>query len=169
MLFLRQMRRVRLSPALCATVAVTAAVLAPAASTSARPSGPKARHDCKLAGIRYVGSTSQKKRVCLTLSKNGKRLREWSFGYRFRCSDGVGASGNARTTSRTGIPLGRSGRFAYTAGFSFFRGSASGTGASGTLRLGEQGVRPSIDPTRPPQVVTCDTGVVRWTARKTAS
>ena len=53
---------------------------------------------CKLPGVHYSGTTAQKQKVCLTLSANGKALKEYSFGARFKCDDGTRDFGVTRIT-----------------------------------------------------------------------
>lgn len=108
---------------------------------------------CKLTGQRYVGTTSQKKRLCFTLTSDGRRLREYAYDYRNTCG-----GGSLRTTIRGGLPLSATGSFS-TTGQGFFKGKVSGSQASGTARSTSQSyILGSFE--------TCDTGLVRWSARK---
>jgi hypothetical protein len=110
---------------------------------------------CKLTGQRYVGTTSQKKRLCFTLTSDGKRLREYAYDYRNTCG-----GGSLRTTIRGGLTLSTSGSFS-TIGQGFFKGKVSGSKANGTARSKSQTyILGSFE--------TCDTGLVRWNARKSA-
>ncbi len=106
-----------------------------------------------MTGKRYVGTTSQKKRLCFTLTADGKRLREYADDYRNTCG-----GGSLRTTIRGGLPLSANGSFS-TTGQGFFKGTVRGATASGTARSKSQTFILN-------QLTTCDTGVVRWTARK---
>lgn len=130
-------------------------VLAPGGTAS--PAAANAPTGCKFAGKRFVGTTSQRKRVCFTLTVDGKRLREYAYDYNNTCG-----SGNLRTTFRTALPLSANGSFnSGGASGSFFKGKVSGTAASGTTRSKSQTyILGSLE--------TCDTGLVRWTARKSS-
>lgn len=108
---------------------------------------------CKLQGPRYSGRTSQGKPICFTLWPSGKRIGEYAYGARDTCGNAT-----TRTTARNGIPV-ANGSFSTTFGQSFFKGRVTGTTASGTLRSKrtEYGAIPPV---------TCDSGIVRWTARR---
>lgn len=128
-------------------------MLAPGGGAStANPSAPTG---CKFAGKRFVGTTSQRKKLCFTLTSDGRRLREYAFDYRNTCG-----SGNLRTTIRNGLPVASNGTFSSTgASGNFFKGKITGRTATGTTRSKSQtfilgGLQ------------TCDSGLVRWSARQ---
>jgi hypothetical protein len=140
-----------------ALLAVLAVALMGASGGGASPSSASADPStrCKLTGQRYVGTTSQKKRLCFTLTSDGRRLREYAYDYRNTCG-----GGSLRTTIRGGLPLTGTGSFS-TTGQGFFKGKVTGSKASGTARSKSQTyILGSFE--------TCDTGLVRWTARKSA-
>ncbi len=131
-------------------VGVVAAVTASAPAAG----GMEKTVACTLAGIHYRGTTSQKQRICFTVSKDGRKLVEFSYGFRDNC----GSTGDSRTTNaRRGYiaPLASSGAFSYGNAQSYFKGVMKGSKASGTLRSG--GYNAGIGQ-------TCDTGTVRWSA-----
>ncbi len=133
--------------------ALAAATLALAVSAAGAGSGT-ATVRCSLAGKHYRGTTSQKKPLCLTVSKDGRKLVEYSFGFRDSCS-----TGSLRTTNpkRGYITMLRRGSFGSSMSPpSFFKGVVRGSTASGTFR----------SRTKVSGIGTCDTGVVRWTARR---
>jgi hypothetical protein len=132
-----------------------AVTLIGASEGGASPSraNPDPSTTCTLTGKRYVGTTSQKKRLCFTLTADGKRLREYAFDYRNTCG-----GGSLRTTIRGGLPLSANGSFS-TTGQGFFKGTVRGSAASGTARSMQQTYILG-------QFETCDTGLVRWSARK---
>jgi hypothetical protein len=145
-----------------AAVAVAVAVLAVASSLGQAATSPSSAVEvsagslCKLKGIRYSGRTSQSKPFCLTLWPSGKRISEYAYGFRDNC----GGAGTSRTTARNGLPVGGDGSFASSgASGSFFKGRVSGSRVRGSLRTRstQYGVIPPV---------TCDTGVVRWTAQR---
>lgn len=142
-----------------------------------------AKVECKLAGVHYLGTTAQKQKVCLTLSANGKSLREYSFGGRFKCDNGRGDVGvthiepNSTDISVDGVFLigagaggskkitdvGKDGKFADVPGYethSIFSGQIKNKTVTGVLR---QRVKfrspPSAD-------VVCDSGKASWSARR---
>ena len=135
-------------------VLAVASSLGQAANTPLSASDVAAGELCKLKGPRYSGRTSQGKPLCLTLWKSGSRLGEYAYGFRDTCG-----AGTSRTTSRTGTPVASDGSFSASFGDSFFKGRVSATTASGTFRSKrtEYGAIPSV---------TCDSGIVRWTARR---
>jgi hypothetical protein len=57
--------------------------------------GAAVKPKCTIAGVRYVGSTSQKQQVCFTLSTDGKKLREYAYNFRDDCD----SSGTTRITN----------------------------------------------------------------------
>lgn len=163
---------------------LTAVVLGVASSGTAA-GGPTAAVtpfpvECTLAGTHYLGTTRQGHKVCLTVSANGKVLREFSFGTRSKCSDGkrrVGATSvkPRASFSRIGVPfvgwdrvrtfpINASG--AFTATFlpppdpATFSGRIRQGAAAGVLRLRVE----ELDGAS----LTCDTGTVAWSAKRTA-
>ena len=138
--------------------------------------------ECKLAGIHYVGTSTQRQKVCLTLSANGKVLKEYSFGGRFKCNDGTRDVGvthikpNSTDISVGGVFLigagvgskkitdvGKDGKFADVPGYeaqSIFSGQIKNKTVAGILR---QRVKfrspPSAD-------IVCDSGKASWSARR---
>jgi|SRR5579859_2037624 len=136
-------------------VALTIGVALAAASVPAA-GGMEAKVACTLAGSHYTGTTSQKQRVCLTSSRDGRRLVEFAYGFRDNCS----STGDSRTTNpRRGYlaTVTSLGAFSYGNAQSYFKGIIKGGTATGTLR--SRGYNPGIGE-------TCDTGVVRWSARR---
>jgi hypothetical protein len=149
---------------------------------------------CKLAGIHYVGLTAQKQKVCMTLSATGKTLKEYSFGGRFKCTDGTRDVGDTHITpGSTSVAVG--GTYIVSAGAGetpskitdvarngTFDGSIGlrATGANGyeidstftgriTGRTVTGVLRQRIkfgDPASPDLV--CDSGRARWSARRAA-
>ena len=51
---------------------------------------------CTFGGIRYVGKTSQKRDLCLTLSSKGKIVREYTYDYVDTCGTGTTRALNPR-------------------------------------------------------------------------
>ena len=45
--------------------------------------------NCKLSGTHFLGTTRQGQKVCLTISSKGRRLAEYVFQARWKCSDGT--------------------------------------------------------------------------------
>ena len=144
-------RPTRLGAALTLTICL--AVVAAAAPGAV---GMKSKAACTLAGSHYKGTTSQKQPVCITVSRDGRRLVEFAYGLRDNC----GSTGDSRTTNpRRGYvaTVPPSGAFSYGNAQSYFKGTVKSATASGTLR--RSGYNPGIGQ-------SCDTGVVRWTARR---
>ena len=140
-------------------VVAVVVVLGLSGQSLGRPLQADATTLCKLKGIRYVGTTSQSKKVCFTLGSSGKRISEYAYGFRDNC----GATGTSRTASRKGIPVAANGSFSTGEGTpAFFNGRLYGTKASGKLGAVTQTSTSA-------GVVPCNTGVVRWTARRTAA
>jgi hypothetical protein len=111
---------------------------------------------CKLHGIRYAGSTSQKKKLCFVLSSKAKTLNEYSYDFLDTCG-----TGTSRSVNRRGITtLLPKGAFAFTTPDTYFKGVVKGGKANGTLREQGQQTVPGKG------VVTCDTHVVHWTAHR---
>ena len=135
---------------------------------------------CKLRGAHFLGTTRQGQKVCLTISSKGQRLVEYVFRARWKCSNGtrpfgsvlvrppplyeiiVGkiVGGGSLVQSRPSVRS--DGSFVSTsAPPSRFSGQIRGSAANGTLRWH---VPPFIG-----GGLTCDTGRVRWTARRGGS
>ncbi len=135
---------------------------------------------CKLRGTHFLGTTGQGQKVCLTISSKGGRLVEYVFQARWKCSNGTTPFGSVVTRppplyyiiigsivgggslveSRPSVR--KNGTFvSTTAPPSRFSGQIRGSIANGILRWH---VEP-IPGTRGP---ACDTGSVRWTARRAA-
>ncbi len=132
---------------------------------------------CKLAGLRYLGTTSQGREVCFTVSRDRKALREYSFGFKCRIYPGWAAiepssevirvdgnitvgtghgSGGAVTTIR------RDGTFSdIPLEHGVFKGKLEALRAAGILR--QQYPPIPVGGAAP----VCDTGTVRWTAKRT--
>ncbi len=90
-------------------------------------------------------------------------MREYAYDFRDSCG-----GGSSRTTIKGGLVLSSNGSFSsgnVGGQGTFFKGTVSGGKASGTMRAKRQTVLPGTIP----QFVTCDTGVVRWTARKASA
>jgi len=132
---------------------------------------------CKLRGAHFLGTTRQGQKVCLTISTKGRRLVEYVFHARWKCSNGTSPLGSVAVRPPPlyeiivgkivgggslveSLPVVRSdGSFVSTsAPPSRFSGQILGRTANGTLRW------------HVPRLVggglTCDTGSVRWTARR---
>ena len=134
--------------------ALVAATLAMAVFAAGAGGGAATVH-CKLAGHHYWGTTSQKKPVCITVSSDGSKLVEYSYGFHDSC----GGSGTSwtRNPKRGYITTVSHGSFKDASmPPSFFKGVVSGSTAHGTFR----------DRTEVSGLDTCDTGVVHWTARQ---
>jgi len=130
-------------------------VLAFATGSFAKPLEADAAKTCKLGGIRYVGTTSQKKKLCFTLWKSGARISEYAYAFNDSCG-----SGTTRTTARNGILIAPNGTFSSTSSSQgFFKGRISGSTAKGTLRQKSTNYG-TIPPT------SCNSGIVRWSARR---
>ena len=135
---------------------------------------------CKLSGAHFLGTTRQGQKVCLTISSKGRRLVEYLFLARWKCSDGttplgsvairppplyviiVGSivGGGSLTESRPFVR--KDGRFvSTTAPPSRFTGQIRGSTANGILRW-------HFEPPPGEKGPACDTGSVRWTARRAA-
>ncbi len=137
----------------CVLIVVLAAAVAGVFVPAAE--GGLVKVQCKLTGVRYVGTTAQKQQVCFTLSTDGRKLREYAYGFRDSC----GASGDLRTTNPSRgflATVAASGAFSVGRATSYFKGAVRGGKASGTLRSRSVVVG----------IGTCDTGMVRWTARR---
>jgi hypothetical protein len=137
----------------CAAVAGAAAVLAAAPGAVGSP----AASACTFGGIRYAGTTSQQKPICLTLSTNRKIVREYVADYVDSCG-----TGTVRAINPVGgvAPILKTGAFAQTTTEGYLRGVARKTTVSGTLRRRGSQTIPGKG------TVACDTGIVRWTARR---
>lgn len=150
------MKRTPLAAAF-ASLALTAMTLGAAVSSAEPLEADAAAKLCKSSGIRYLGSTSRRQKICFTLWKSGKRISEYAYGF----SDSCG-TGTSRTTAKNGIPVAADGSF-NSSGVSggYFKGRITGSTAKGTLRAKSTNYG-AVPP------VTCDSGVVRWTAKRAA-
>ena len=160
---------------------VLMAATSPAPAERARAGAP--RVECKLAGVHFLGTTRQGQKVCLTISPNGKALRQYSFGGRFKCSDGSAQTGVTQVdakgffvsvdglyqlgagggSSRTVTAIGATGTFKDIPGLSTpstFTGKIKGTTATGTLRQHFAYKSSSSN-------LVCDSGLTAWSARRT--
>jgi len=169
---------------LCVLPVVFVAVLAVAASNASVGSGASAcpLDGVKLPGVLYVGMPLNHKSipnftdaeieglvaasygwaVCFSVSKDGKRLLGYAYPIILLCSGGSGSFPFVSSRPR-GVAIQKSGAFsAKTSATSFFKGSVKGAKASGTLR-DKRDVK--LQPTDP-VARSCDTGTVRWTAKK---
>ena len=110
---------------------------------------------CKFGGIRYVGSTSQKKDLCLTLSGNRKVVREYAYDYVDTCG-----TGTTRAINPHGgiVPVTPAGVFVRMTADGFFKGVVRAGKATGTFRQKTEETTPGSGS------ITCDTHIVRWTA-----
>lgn len=143
--------RLGISVLLAASLLLVLALVPTGGASPDRPNAPTGR---KLSGKRFVGKTSQQKRLCFTLTSDGKRLREYAYDYRNTCG-----GGNLRSTFRGGLPLAANGTFSSGSAGSFFKGRITGTKATGTTRSKQQTfILGTLE--------TCDTGLVRWSARQ---
>lgn len=149
-------------------VQTTGGGAAPLASTSA-----EAGTGCKLAGKRFVGTTSQKKKLCFTLTASGTGLREFAYDYRAKCKQQGGvvqlssSSGTTRSIFQKPLALGADGSFSRTGTGGFLKGRIGSTTASGTFRsTSSQQVPSSVTPPITFVTASCDTGIVRWNARR---
>ena len=135
---------------------------------------------CKLRGAHFLGTTRQSQKVCLTISTKGGRLVEYVFQARWKCSDGTRPLGSVavRPPPLYEIIVGSivgggslveprpsvrsNGSFVSTsAPPSRFSGQIRGSTANGILRW-------HVEPPPGTRELTCDTGSVRWTARRAA-
>jgi len=164
--------------------------LAFATAVPAERAAPKVA--CKLAGIHYVGLTAQKQKVCMTLSANGKILKEYAFAGRFKCNDGTSDVGDTHITAgSTAVSVG--GTYVLSAGAGETPTKITDVAKNGTFD-GSIGLRASGglgyevdstftgritgrtvtgvlrqrvkfgDPTSPD--IVCDSGKARWSARR---
>jgi hypothetical protein len=142
-------------------VAVVAAlaglVLVAGLSAGAVARGSTAVTACRLGGIRYVGTTSQKQVLCLTLSANRKILREYVYDYIDSCGTGQIRAFNPIAGL---APVTGTGGFTRTSFDGFFKGVARARTASGTLRQKTEETIPGKG------TAACDTKIVRWTAHR---
>jgi hypothetical protein len=134
---------------------------------------------CNLRGAHFLGTTRQGQKVCLTISTKGRRLVEYVFQARWKCSDGnmrlgsvavhpppmyeiiVGkiVGGGLLVEPRPSVRS--NGSFVSTSEAPRrFSGKIRDSTANGILRW-------RIDPFTGGGL-TCDTGRVRWTARRAA-
>ena len=112
---------------------------------------------CKFGGVRYVGSTSQQKDLCFTLSGNRKLVREYVYDYVDNCGTGMARAFNPRGGVAAVTPAGV---FVRMTTDGFFKGVVRGGKATGTFRQ-------TTNETIPGQgSVACDTHIVRWTAHR---
>jgi hypothetical protein len=146
----------RASPPALLGIALAIGILVAAAAATPIAGGAQAKVVCTLAGAHYRGTSSQRQRVCFTVSKDGRKLVEFAYGFRDNC----GSTGDSRTTnSRRGYvaAIAPGGAFSYGTAQSYFKGMVKGGTASGTLR--SRGYNAGIGQ-------TCDTGAIRWSARR---
>ena len=138
--------------------------------------------ECKLAAIHYLGTTKQRQKVCLTLTADGKALRQYQFAGRFKCGDGSTQGGLVQIEATSSlvqvdglVTLGSSagsgkivtklradGSFSHSADGapSVFTGKVGKTLATGSLREHyEYGGASS-------GMATCDLGKTTWSARR---
>ena len=87
------MRRVRHT--LIASAIMAGLVLGAALASSPGTAGSSSA-TCTFGGIRYVGKTSQKRDLCLTLSSKGKIVREYTYDYVDTCGTGTTRALNPR-------------------------------------------------------------------------
>jgi hypothetical protein len=143
--------RIPIALAILTGIALVTVALAAGSAGSANP--PL----CSYGGIRYVGMTSQHQRLCFTLTAKGTVMREYGFDYVDTCGTGTNRSQNARA----GVaPVTKTGVFNRLAPGGFFKGVIKGRKASGTFRLNSETTIIGKG------TVSCDTHVVRWTARR---
>jgi hypothetical protein len=134
---------------------------------------------CKLRSAHFLGTTRQGQKVCLTISPRGRRLVEYVFQARWKCSNGTRPLGSVlvRPPPLYEIIVGKivgggslvqprpsvrsDGSFVSTsAPPSRFSGQIRGSTANGILRWHV--------PSFIGGGLTCDTGRVRWTAGRIA-
>ncbi|MBM2823754.1 MAG: hypothetical protein HW413_2500 [Thermoleophilia bacterium] len=130
---------------------------------------------CKFSGKRFVGTTSQKKKLCFTLAANGKGLREFAYEYKSKCKQSGGivqlssSGGSVRSIFSKPLTLTADGSFSRTDSSGFLKGKIGATLATGTFRAqSTQQVPASVTPPITYVTAACDTGIVRWNARKAA-
>jgi hypothetical protein len=135
---------------------------------------------CKLSGAHFLGTTRQGQKVCLTIAPKGRRLVEYVFQARWKCTNGTTPLGSVvvRPPPLYEIIIGsivgggslvesqpsvrNNGSFvSTTAPPSRFSGQIRGSTANGILRW-------HVEPIPGKRGPTCDTGSVRWTARRAA-
>lgn len=160
-----------------------------AAATGGLPSSKALTVHCKLAGLHYLGTTSQKQKVCITVSATGKALKEYSFAGRFKCDDGdsyLGSTHIAPSTTDVGVgdqyllgagagggtsiaAVTNTGRFDGSTGLLSggkhqlqitFTGQVKGRLVTGVLRE-----HVDFGSQSSPGLV-CNSGLVRWSARR---
>jgi hypothetical protein len=121
---------------------------------------------CTSPGTHFVGTTSTKFKVCFTLSRDGKRLLEFEFGYKGACEsdDTIRVTG---TTQLSGSWPIRSRVLRLKTDELTIKGRISGRTASGSARRMWRQNAHAVDPSAPVGAkLDCDTGAVRWTARR---
>jgi hypothetical protein len=140
------------SPALVAA-ALTGLILASAGAADSPP--PTSL--CKYGGQRFVGTTSQGKDLCFTLSPKGKVMREYAYDYLDTCGSGMARALNPIAGV---MPVARTGAFVQLGPGGFFKGTVRGKTASGTFRQHD------ADTVIGKGQLACDTHLVHWTARR---
>jgi hypothetical protein len=129
---------------------------------------------CTRAGVRYVGTTSQKQRVCFTLSRDSKRLREYAFVSRVKCDGtaslattqvGYGASVEVEdqvliTSREQNSALAKDGSF-----FEFPPGEAASR-FTGKLKTGGKASGKLRQRIKFDDGTVCESGTARWSAHK---
>jgi hypothetical protein len=134
---------------------------------------------CKLRGAHFLGTTRQSQKVCLTISTKGRRLVEYVFQARWKCSDGTRPLGSVavRPPPLYEIIVGIVGggslvepRPSVRSNGSFVSTSAPPSRFSGQIRRSTANgiLRWHVEPPPGTRELTCDTGSVRWTARRAA-
>ena len=112
---------------------------------------------CTFGGIRYVGKTSQKRDLCLTLSSKGKIVREYTYDDVDTCGTGTTRALNPRIGV---MPVTPTGAFVRITPDGFFKGVVRAGKATGTFRQHGEATIPGKGS------VTCDTHIVHWTAHR---
>jgi hypothetical protein len=93
-------------------------------------------------------------RICFTLSRTRRRLTQLEFNWRADCDGGQAES--LTEVGRRGLPrVGRDGRFRLSSSSFSISGRVTRRGASGSFRIETSG-----------PVGDCDSGRVRWSARR---
>ena len=116
---------------------------------------------------------SAKKKLCFTLTANANGIREFAYEYKAKCKQAGGivqlssSGGSVRSIFQKPLALKGDGSFSRTNSSGFLKGKIGASTASGTFRAqSTQQVPGSVTPPITYVTAACDTGIVRWNARK---
>ena len=122
------------------------------------------RELCKLVGARYVGKTAQGLGVCLTLSRDRKKVLEFGFEYRSTCTAGYSIPpGKLVVRKPSAVKRGKFQALGVGGTTFVISGSVDRKQAAGSLNVTNY----SNIVTSNFQPVECHTGAMRWTAQLT--